>query len=100
MTGRAGEETLAEGISAGEVLAAMAGQEKCTKPFAANVERIVKFLSSQPAVNPFIAAHVLKKPAEPIQEGSKTEAQEGPILKEEPRPDRKTMNRLKPVTAN
>lgn len=100
MTDRAGEKTLAEGISAGEVLAAMAGQEKCIKPFAANVKRIVKFLLSQPAINPFIAAHVLKKPVEPIQEGSKTEAQKGPILKEEPRPDRKTTNRLRPLTAN
>ena len=96
MTNRGQGETLAEGISEGEVLAAMAGEEKCIKLFAAIVERIAKFLSSQLAVNPFIAANVLKKTvAEPIQEGFKTEAQEGPILKEETSQDHKTTNSLR-----
>jgi hypothetical protein len=87
---------LAEGISEGEVLATMVGEEKCIKPFAAIVEGIVKFLLSQLAVNPFIATNVLKKTVvESIQEGFKTEAQEGPILKEETSQDHKITNSLR-----
>jgi len=90
------EETLTEGISEGEVLAAVVGEEKCIKPFAAIVERIVKFLLNQPVVNPFIATGVLKKAVlEPIQERFKTEAKESHTLKEETRQDHKIANSLR-----
>ncbi len=92
---------MAEEILAGEVLATVTGQEKCTRPFAVVVERIVKFPLNHLAINPFIAANVLEEMAvEPIQEGFKTEAQEGPILREETSQDHKTTNRLRRLTAN
>ena len=95
-TDRGQEETLTEGISEGEVLAVVAGKEKCIKPFAAIVEEIVKFLLSQLAVNPFIAANVLEiKAVEANQEDFKTEAQECPILKEEVGQDHKISNSLR-----
>ena len=93
---RGQEETLAEEISEGEALTTVVGEEKCIKPFAVIAERIVKFLLGQMAVSPFIAVSVLKKwAAEPIQEGFKTGAQEGPILKEETIQAHKTMNSLR-----
>jgi len=80
MTNRDQEETLVEGVSEGEVLAARAEEEKCIKSFAVIVERLVRFLSSQQEVNQFIAESVLEKAvAEPIQKGFKTEVQESPI---------------------
>ena len=76
------EETLTEGVLEDEILEAVAKEEKCIKLFAAIVERTVKCLLRQLAVNPFIASNVLKKTVvEPIQEGFKIEAQEGRILK-------------------
>lgn len=78
-----------------EVLLAAVGKEKCIKLFAAIVEGIVRFLLSQPATNPFIAMSVLEKTVVgPIQEGFKTETQEGQITKAETYSDNKATNSL------
>lgn len=79
------EAALIEEILESEVLADAVGKEKCIKPFVVNVVRIVRFLLCQQMEGQFIAANVLKKKMEGHrpQETSRTEAQEGPILKEE-----------------
>ena len=100
-TNRGPEKTLAKGTQEGKVLATRAGGEKCIKPFAASVEKIVKFPWSQLAIDPFFAASVLKRTAaESTQEGFKTEDHEDPILKGETSLDHKTTNNLRQLTEN
>ena len=95
------EKTLAKGIQGGKVLATKAEGERCIKPYAVSVEKIVKSPLNQPAIDPSFAASVLKKTAaESTREGFKTEAHEDPILKGETSLDHKTTNNLRQLTEN
>ena len=100
-TGVEAEALVAEEILADAASVIVDQEEKCTVPSAVVAERTAKFLSDQPAQNPFIAVNVLKNNrVEEIQGAFRTEAQDDRILPAEMIQDHKTTNNWMLLTAN